>query len=335
LSLKITKFAGLLPSNMLREPPFRDFSPQLKILALIAVIILAFLVVLAFGVALSIPFFGRGLLDDLAALSDYSDQRTIFALKYFQIVNQLGVFIVPAILFVILTDDRFSNYLRLDNGIKRFSVVFGCITLVVSLPFINWLVSVNNDIHLPESLSRIENWMRESEDDAGRLTEAFLSTGTWGGFLINLVMIAGLAAIGEEMIFRGILLRLFKEWTRNIHLAVFIPAFLFSALHMQFYGFFGRLVLGMILGYLFVWSGSLWVPVIVHFFNNAMAVAISFAGNRGVVNADLETFGASDNTIVIASSIILTLLLMVVIHLHEKGHFCKKKDPGSKATGVV
>jgi uncharacterized protein len=332
-SRKITKFAGLLPGNMLREPPFRDFSPQLKILALIAVIILTFLVVLAFGVALSIPFFGRGLLDDLAALSDYSDQRTISALKYFQIVNQFGVFILPSILFVILTDDRFSNYLKLDNGIKKFSIVFGCIALVVSLPFINWLVSVNNDIHLPETLSRVEDWMRESEDEAGRLTEAFLSTGSWGGFLVNLVMIAGLAAIGEEMIFRGILVRLFREWIRNVHLAVFIPAFLFSALHMQFYGFFGRLVLGMILGYLFVWSGSLWVPVIVHLFNNAMAVIISFAGNRGMVNVDLETFGASDNAVVIILSILLTILMMVIIHLHEKGHFCKKKTPEARLPG--
>lgn len=314
---------------MLREPPFRDFSPPLKLLALIAVILITFLVVLAIGVAFSIPFFGRGLLDDLAALTDYTDQRTIFALKYFQIINQLGVFVFPAILFVILTDDNFMGYLKMNHGARWFSIFFGCMVLFVSLPFIDWLVEINSNIHLPAVFHRIEDWMRHSEDEAQRLTDAFLSTTHWGGFLVNLVMIAGLAAIGEELIFRGILVRLFREWTRNIHLAVFIPAFLFSAFHLQFYGFFGRLALGMLLGYLFVWSGSLWVPVMVHFFNNAMAVILSFAEKRGMISTDLESFGSSDNVFIIIASFILTVGVMVMIYLHERGFFCKKKTPAA------
>ena len=165
------------------------------------VMIVTFLVVLALGVALSIPFFGRGLLDDIAALSDYSNPDTVLAIKYFQIVNQIGVFIAPAILFVILTDDNYFRYLRLDNGLRRFSIIFGFIVLVVSLPFINWLVQINGEMHLPHFLAGVENWMRNSEDNAQQLTDAFLTTGTWGGFLVNFLMIAGLAAIGEELIF--------------------------------------------------------------------------------------------------------------------------------------
>ena len=312
---------------MFREPPFQNLSPSLKILALIAVMIVTFLVVLAIGVALSIPLFGRGILDDIAVLSDYSDPQTIFALKYFQIVNQVGVFIVPAYLFVILTDNNFHRYLKLDNGFRGYSIIFGFIVLVVSLPFINWLVLVNNDVHLPPFLSGVERWMRNSEDSARKLTDAFLSTGEWSGLLLNLMMIAGLAAIGEELIFRGILVRLFGEWTRNVHLSVFFPALLFSALHLQFYGFFGRLVLGMILGYIFIWSGSLWVPVLVHFLNNAMAVILSFLDQRGIINTDLESFGSSQNIIVIAGSFILMIFTMSMIYLHEAGYF-KKKAPG-------
>jgi hypothetical protein len=290
------------------------------------VMIVTFLVVLAFGVALSIPFFGRGLLDDLAALSDYTNPQTVFALKYFQIINQLGVFIIPAIIFVILTDDNFRRYLNLDRGLKKFSIIFGFMVVAVSLPFINWLVQVNSAIHLPSFLSRIEEWMRHSEESAQRLTDAFLATGSMAGFIVNLVMIAGLAAIGEELIFRGILVKLFRDWTKNVHLGVIIPAILFSALHLQFYGFFGRIVLGIILGYLFIWSGSLWVPILVHFLNNTMAVVISFLDQRGVIRADLESFGASDNIMVIAGSLLLMIFTMSVIYLHEHGYF-KKKTP--------
>lgn len=293
------------------------------------VMIVTFLVVLALGVAISIPFFGRGILDDIAAFSDYSDPHTIRALKYFQIVNQIGVFILPAILFVILTDDHIPGYLKLNNGLKRFSIIFGFIALVISLPFINWLVDINTSVHLPEFLAGVEQWMRESEDKAQKLTDAFLSSGDWGGFLVNLIMIAGLAAIGEELIFRGILVRLFGEWTGNVHLSVIIPAFLFSALHLQFYGFFGRLVLGILLGYLFIWSGSLWVPVIVHFLNNAMAVILSFCNQRGIFNTDLETFGSSNNFLVITGSFLMLVFTMGIIYLHERGYF-KKKTPDYK-----
>jgi membrane protease YdiL (CAAX protease family) len=290
------------------------------------VMIVTFLVVLALGVALSIPFFGRALLDDIAAFSDYTDPQIIYALKYFQIINQIGVFIVPAILFVVLTDDDIKGYLNLDKGSGRFSTIFGFIVLAVSLPFINWLVAINGEMHLPAYLSGVESWMRSAEDNARKLTDAFLATDTWGGFLVNLVMIAGLAAIGEELIFRGILVRLFGEWTRNVHLSVIIPAFLFSALHLQFYGFFGRLMLGIILGYLFVWSGSLWVPITVHFLNNAMAVIISFLDQRGIISTDLESFGSSQNILVITGSFILMVFTMGMIYLHETGYF-KKKTP--------
>ncbi|MBP6872202.1 MAG: CPBP family intramembrane metalloprotease [Bacteroidales bacterium] len=310
---------------MFREPPFRDFSPFLKILALIAVMIVTFLMVLALGVAISIPFFGKGILTEIATITDYQDDRILAALKYFQIVNQIGLFILPAILFVILTDDHVGRYLNLDMSIKRFSTLFGCIVLVISLPFINWMVMINNNIALPEFLSGVEEWMRRSEENARLLTEAFLSADTWKGFLINLVMIGGLAAVGEELIFRGILVRLFREWTKNVHLAVIIPALLFSALHMQFYGFFGRLALGIMLGYLFVWSGSLWVPVLVHFFNNAMAVILSFADKKGLISVDLEQFGASQNVWVIIGSVALSLFSLGLIYLHEKGYFKKKR----------
>ena len=311
---------------MFRQPPFQQLSPGVKVLALIMVVIVTFMVVLAFGVGLSIPFFGKGILDKIAVVTEYSDLNTIRALKYFQIVNQIGVFIAPAILFVILTDNNLFNYLKLDTGVKRFSTFFGFLVIILSLPFINWLVQVNGAIHLPEFLSGIERWMRAAEDKAQVLTDAFLSTSSWEGFLINLVMIAGLAAIGEELVFRGILVRLFREWTGNIHLGVIIPAILFSALHLQFYGFFGRVALGIVLGYLFVWSGSLWVPILVHFLNNVMAVLISFLDNKGLIQTDLDKFGSSDNVFVILGSLALVLFTMMVIRLHEKGYF-KKKAP--------
>jgi uncharacterized protein len=312
--------------TMFREPPFREMKPYVKIMGLILVMILSFLVVLAFGVGLSIPFFGKNLLAGPDAFSNYSDPRTIAMLKYLQIINQLGAFIIPAFLFVFLTDDDFKGYLKLDSRFKRFGLIFGIVLLFVSLPFIGWLIDINSNLHLPQFMSGIERWMRESEDNAENLTDAFLSSSSWIGFFINLVMIGMLAAIGEELIFRGILVRLFREWTNNIHLAVIIPALIFSAFHLQFYGFFARFLLGVILGYLFVWTGSLWVPIIVHFVNNAMAVVVSFLDQRGMITVELENLGTSKNAVVIAGSGIMMVFIMVMIHLHENGYFKKRRE---------
>jgi hypothetical protein len=304
---------------MFQEPPFRHFSPFLKVLALIMVMIITFLLVLALGVAVSIPFFGRGLLDGLSVMNDYTDPTTIMALKYFQIVNQVGFFILPAFLFVILTDNNIKRYLSLDRGIKRFSLVFSVLLLLVSLPFVSWILDLNSRMHLPELLSGVETWMRNSEEKAEMLNKAFLSTSSWGGFLVNLLMIAVLAAVGEELIFRGILVRLFREWTGNVHMAIIIPALLFSALHLQFYGFFARTIMGIFLGYLFVWTGSLWVPVFVHFLNNGIAVVVSFLNQRGLTQTDLETLGSSNHPAVITLSVALTAFILVMIYMHEKG----------------
>ncbi len=304
---------------MFLEPPFRNFPPYLKILALLVVIISTFLVAMAMGIGISIPLFGRGILDSITLDADYSEPKTVMALKFLQIINQLGVFVIPAIIFVILTDDHFMEYMKLKGRISRFSMIFGPILIIVSLPFVNWLIDINSNIHLPDFIKPAEDWMRKSEDNAATLMDAFLNTGTIRGLLVNLLMIAVIAAIGEELIFRGILVRLFHEWTGNIHVAVFLPAFLFSALHLQFFGFLPRLLLGILLGYIFVWSGSLWVPIFVHFLNNALAVIFAFLNYKGIVAVDFENFGSSQDPLIIGLSLFLMLFTLALLYLHGRG----------------
>ncbi len=308
---------------MFREPPFRNFPPYLKIISLLLVIVITFLFVLALGAGLSIPFFGKGILESISQNSDFSDPRAIMGLKYFQIVNQIGVFVLPAIIFVILTDDSFGGYMKLKGKMHTFSLIFGIVLIFVSLPFNNWLLQINQNISFPSYLVGVENWMRASEDGAEKLTDAFLKTTSFGGLMLNILMISIIAAIGEEFIFRGILVRLFREWTGNIHLGVFIPAFIFSALHLQFFGFIPRLVLGLILGYLFVWSNSLWVPIAAHFINNTMAVLISFLDNKGIISLNFENFGSTNNVWVITGSFIITIFILLSIRFHEQREYRK------------
>jgi len=292
-------------------------SPPLKLLVLVLVILISLLFTLIFAIVLGFAIFGGGMLDYVKEGLELSDPAFLPVIQYLQIVNTIGLFLLPAIVFAILADRMPWRYLSMKVSPRLFTIIMGSAVIVSILPFIAWLAELNGAMVLPEWLSGLEDWMRSSEDQAMELTQMFLSTSTIGGLAINLIMIAILPALGEEFLFRGVLLRLFGEWTRNPHIAVLISAFLFSALHLQFYGFLPRFILGVVLGYLFVWTRCVWVPVIIHFVNNGIAVAGGWYYARGEIDKDIESIGRADQVWVILGSFIVVVFFMLLIRLYE------------------
>jgi len=154
-------------------------------------------------------------------------------------------------------------------------LVLGVMAIISISPLIDVLSTWNQGLQLPESLKSIEDWMINTEKDAEVATNTLLNTDSWGGFAMNIIIIAIMAGIGEELMFRGVIQKILIGWTKNIHLGILYTAIIFSAIHFQFYGFVPRMILGMVLGYLYIWSKSLWVPVIAHAINNALTVTFT------------------------------------------------------------
>jgi membrane protease YdiL (CAAX protease family) len=176
-------------------------------------------------------------------------------------------------------------------------------------------------MQFPEWLSGVEKWMQNAEENAAELTEAFLKVETTGGLIFNLFMIAFLPAIGEELLFRGVIQRIFTRMTKNYHWGIWIAAFLFSALHIQFYGFVPRLLLGVLFGYLLIWSGSMWLPIVAHFVNNGFAVIAMYLVDKNIVNPKVENIGSSsDEFVAIGLSLVVVVLLMVLIKKENRGN---------------
>jgi membrane protease YdiL (CAAX protease family) len=191
--------------------------------------------------------------------------------------------------------------------------------MVAALPLVNFLMEINLKLSLPQSLSGIEEWMRRAEEGAEVVTKMFLGVGSWQALLFNIFMIAVIPAIGEEFIFRGILLKVLRQWFGSVHAAVWLSAFLFSAMHMQFFGFLPRLFLGLVLGYMFVWSGNIWVPVFAHFFNNAAAVIIYYLHYNERINIEIEKFGTGpDMFLYTGASVVLVIALFAFFRNYEK-----------------
>jgi membrane protease YdiL (CAAX protease family) len=139
-------------------------------------------------------------------------------------------------------------------------------------------------MHLPDWLSGVEKWMTAKEDSVNRVVELIMVPDNFRAMLLNLFMIAVLPAIGEELLFRGVFQKIFYTLFKSGHLAIWITAFIFSALHLQFFGFLPRFILGLIFGYLYYWSGTLWLPVISHFVNNAVSVIAAYIQGLNTVS---------------------------------------------------
>jgi hypothetical protein len=299
-------------------PVLKPFPPYLKGIFLILLVLVSLMLTLLAGMVVAAFIFGPGIINDLMTLSTGELMENLALQRYFQIVGQIGTFFVPALAFAYLTERNGISYLKMDQRPASLTLFLSAAVLFTVLPCISWLATVNENFHLPDFLAGLEHWMRNSEDQAQQLTETFLRDTSLTGLIINLLMIGVLAALGEELLFRGVVQRLLNEWFRNSHFAVWTSAIVFSAFHLQFYGFLPRLILGVMLGYMFVWSRSLWVPVIAHLINNSAAVVLMYLYNRGTISTNLEEFGSSDHIAVILFSVLVTAGLMVLLHGIEK-----------------
>ena len=287
-----------------------DANPFSKFIFALFIILLTFLITFIVGFLIAIPIFHINIAEMTSVLSDYNDPDTIRFLKYLQTLQAIGLFILPAFIIAYLFHSKPTDYLHFNEKITARSIVFTVFILLASIPIINSLAVLNQGMQFPDCLSGLENWMQEKEASAQSLTESFLRMDSVSSLILNIIMIGALPAIGEELIFRGVFQRIFAEWTKNIHWGIIIAAFLFSAMHMQFYGFLPRFVLGIVLGYLFYWSGSIWIPIVGHFANNTAAVlAYYFYSDK--ITEEIESFGANSNSYgyLIVSIIIVGSLL--------------------------
>jgi len=231
---------------------------------------------------------------------DLSDERMILILKLSQAFSVLFVFIVPAVLFALLVSGEGVGFLRINKPHKMMWLVYGAAIMLAAQPMISALAAVNEMMKLPQVFSGIEIWMKTNELALKQITDAFMRDTAIGGLLLNLFVVAFMAALSEEIFFRAALQQTLSRALKNNHAAIWLAAALFSAFHLQFYGFLPRLLMGAMLGYLFVWSDSVWVPVFTHFFNNAFAVILSFFIKRGNIAKEVENTGATSDTWLLA-----------------------------------
>lgn len=197
-------------------------------------------------------------------------------LKYTLVMQQISLFIIPSLLLMTIIN------LPPESGFSDLrSPALNEIILVILLAFCIFPITsftglLNSQVTFPDWLSGLENWMIEKEESAERVIQTITTPDKISTFIGNIMIIAILPSLGEELIFRGVIQKILSRLTKSGNVSVWITAFIFSSLHLQFFGFLPRFILGLIYGYLFLWSGTLWLPILAHFVNNAVSVSADF-----------------------------------------------------------
>lgn len=248
---------------------FQRSSPFQKFLLLIGLYFLS-LSFSQLGLALLFKYNGFDM-NNAAMLSKEALQANpghVTMLKWMQVISALFSFLMPALLFSKAQSDSWTDFIHTNLPTKKWSLAFAIPVLVSLYPIILIIGRWNEGLHFGAA----DSALRAMETQAAMLTEVFLDVHSVAGLIGNIIIVGLIAALTEEFFFRGTLQNILQIWLKNPHIAIWTTAILFSFLHMQFLGFFPRMLMGAVLGYTYYWTKSIWPSVIMHFVNNSTQV---------------------------------------------------------------
>ncbi len=271
---------------------------------------------LALGVFMTVLLIGSSVLSGITGVSlvemgDPSSFNTnpkaLTILRSMLLLQFLGLFVIPPLLFAYFSDPEPAHYLGLRAPVKPGYWVVAVAILLIAIPLVEYTGMLNRSANFGKDL---QVWAQTMEEDALQTVQFLLRKGTVSHLILNLVFIAGFAAVGEELFFRGVLQRLFIRGTRSPWAGIIVAAFFFSFFHFQFFGFLPRLLLGMVLGAIFWYSGSLWTAIAAHFVYDAFIIMLIYFDPQKLQTPEAPMISASYLGIAaIASAVVAGLLI--------------------------
>jgi membrane protease YdiL (CAAX protease family) len=245
-----------------------------------------------------------------ASLTD----NDISFIRYLLIIQDLSFLFIPGVILLSVMKQPGSKFIELKTPeLKEIGLVI--LLTICIFPVSSFTGQINSAIHLPSWLSGVEQWMIKREQATDNLIDSLVVSDTFRIMLLNLFIIALIPAIAEEIIFRGVFQRIFTRLFKSGHLAIWVTAFIFSTIHFQFLGFIPRFILGLVFGYLFFWGGTLWLPIISHFVNNAYPVILTYVHGIEKTNAtpDIPLWKQA-----VALPIPIVVIFVILFHFRKK-----------------
>lgn len=256
------------------------------------------------------------LMDFMQNPTNYTNgQRAFMAIQWF---TSLGTFVGAAWAFNKYSLKQNLSDLSPNTQVSWHIYLWTIIAMIVGAPMLEYVIDLNMQMVFPAAYKDVEVWMRDSELALEKVTKNMLQFNSHLDFILGLMTVGFLAALGEELFFRGVVQNLFLRYGGNAHVAIWVAAFIFSFIHFQFYGFFPRLLLGAFFGYLYVWYRNIWVPILAHFFNNGLAITTSYLYQLKLINTDPVNENVNTPWYVVVISLVLVIFYTRRLYLFKK-----------------
>jgi membrane protease YdiL (CAAX protease family) len=302
----------------MRENLVSDRSPFSSLLQIFLLLIFGFVILgPTIGVVAATLLYGVGFIDALADPLQHPEYSGGIILSQ-GVGAAIGLLFLPWFYLRVLEKRPVTIFFKNDAHWPIVIASVFIVTLAFSVaisPIIEW----NATVDFPEWMSGFGAWAKQTEELAANFIKSITSNLSPVGFFFTFIVVAVIPAIGEELMFRGLIQNEFRRAINNPHAAIWISSIIFSAFHMQFMGFVPRVLLGAVLGYLYYWSGNLWVPVLAHFFNNGVQLIGLYLYQKGIITFDIESTDSAPWPVV-AGAAMLTIFLLFFI----KNYFSKQ-----------
>ncbi|MDE6803168.1 MAG: CPBP family intramembrane metalloprotease [Muribaculaceae bacterium] len=252
-----------------------------------------------------------------------SAEPTRTELLWQSIVQSIMAFIVPTLVVERCLGYSPMNFSGLSERPAITDILWVLVIYICGYTALGQIIAYNEALHFPESLKGFEQTLRSWEENAAATTSLILDTSTVGGLIAGILVVGVLTGLAEEVFFRGGIQSILARSGCNIHIAIWGAAVIFSALHMQFFGFIPRLLLGAFFGYLLYWSGSLWPGIFAHALNNSLYVTAVWLEKRGVMNQEvLETVVVSQGFpwLALCSALVSVIVISVAMRSMKSVH---------------
>lgn len=244
------------------------------------------------------------------------DLTSVYNIRVSHAIQGTFLFLIPATLYAVLFADTRGEFL-VKNQINIKTLGLAILLIFCIQTFVETVNHYNNLITLPESMADLEQFFKETKESSEKTLKLLFQDKSISSLLINILIIAVIPGIVEELYFRGCLQRSLNLASRNIHVAIWITAIIFSLLHFQLAGLFPRIILGAVLGYIYAWTRNIWVPIIVHIIHNATIVFVTqmLSDNNLYKSISISDYSLSNAGI--AASMSLTLSVIVCFFLYK------------------
>lgn len=246
----------------------------------------------------------------------------VAGIKLSVIASQLLGFAMPALFFARLVNVDVAEELGLENKTNLKSYAVAAVLIAAAIPIINFTHWLNMQIDFAAMWGEVGVQIKKFEEMNGELTKLILpSDGKIGNLLYVIFLIGVIPGVCEELVFRGVFQKIFTKAFTNKHAGVWAAAFVFSFAHFQFYGFLPRFILGAVLGYLYMYSRTLWVPILAHAVNNSLGVLFAYFNLDEGETINTDTLGTTAaDWIWLTASIIITVGLFIIFKKFNKGN---------------